>query len=125
MQSADLACPCTQNIADVESGLFRASNRTIRYLDSRYVKFRYFEKATKFSELSTVDFTGTRYDKSTVDILRNFVAFSEYMNFTVYSQIWLNKKLKYVVELYASVSNKIFRYPFRGPFTNYIYKTRG
>ena len=34
--SADLACPSTQNIADVESGLFRASNRTIRYLDSRY-----------------------------------------------------------------------------------------
>ena len=31
-----VACPSTQNIADVESGLFRASNRTIRYLDSRY-----------------------------------------------------------------------------------------
>ena len=38
----------------------------------------YPEKATKFCEISTVDLTGTTY----VEISKNFVAFSEYMNFT-------------------------------------------
>jgi hypothetical protein len=32
-------------------------------------------------KISTVDLTVTTYDKSTVEILQNFVAFSEYMNF--------------------------------------------
>ena len=47
-----------------------------------YIKFIYSEKATKFCEISTIDLTGTTQDKSTVAILQNFVAFSEYMNFT-------------------------------------------
>ena len=38
-------------------------------------------KATKFCELLTLLLTGTTQDKSKVKILRNFVAFSEYMNF--------------------------------------------
>ena len=46
---------------------------------SSYVKFIYSEKATKFCKISTVDLTVT--DKSTVDISKKFVAFSEYMNF--------------------------------------------
>ena len=41
-------------------------------------KFMYSEKATNFWEMSTVDLS---YVKSTVEILQNFVAFSEYMNF--------------------------------------------
>ena len=39
----------------------------------------YSEKATKFCEISTVYLTGTTYDKSTVEISQNFVAFSEYI----------------------------------------------
>ena len=50
------------------------------------VKFIYSEKATKFCEIFTLLLTGTTYDKSKVEISQNFVAFSEYMNFTC---IWL------------------------------------
>ena len=41
----------------------------------------YSEKATKFCEISTLLLTGTTKDKSKMEILQNFVAFSEYMNF--------------------------------------------
>ena len=44
--------------------------------------FIYSEKPKRFCEISTVDLTGTTEDKSMVDILQNFVAFSEYMKFT-------------------------------------------
>ena len=47
------------------------------------VKFIYSEKATKFCEISTVDLSYVVTVKSTVEILQNFVAFSEYMNFTI------------------------------------------
>ena len=46
------------------------------------VKFIYSEKATKFLKISTLLLTGTTWDKSKVEISQNFVAFSEYMNFT-------------------------------------------
>ena len=46
------------------------------------LKLIYSEKTTKLYEISTVDLTVTTWDKSTVEILQNFVAFSEYMNFT-------------------------------------------
>ena len=46
------------------------------------IKLIYSEKATKFCEIFTLLLTGTTYDKSKVKILQNFVAFSEYMNFT-------------------------------------------
>ena len=42
----------------------------------------YSEKATKFGEIFIFLLTGTEYDKSNVKISQNFVAFSEYMNFT-------------------------------------------
>ena len=45
------------------------------------LKFIYSEKATKFCEIFTLPLTGTTYDKSKVNILQNFVAFSEYMDF--------------------------------------------
>ena len=50
--------------------------------DLPVLKFIYSEKATKFCKISTVDLPGTTYDKSTMEISQNFVAFSEYMNFT-------------------------------------------
>ena len=46
------------------------------------VKFIYSKKATKFYKIFTLLLTGDTYDKSKVKILQNFVAFSEYMNFT-------------------------------------------
>ena len=44
-----------------------------------YIKFIYSEKATKFCEISTLDLSYVVPVKSTVQILQNFVAFSEYM----------------------------------------------
>ena len=54
------------------------------------LKFIYSEKATKFCEISTLLLTGTTYDKSKVEILQNFVAFSEYMNFKLLDKIHKN-----------------------------------
>ena len=51
------------------------------------IKFIYSEKATKFCEISTVDLSYVVTVKSTVEILQNFVAFSEYMNFTWLLQV--------------------------------------
>ena len=47
------------------------------------LKFIYSEKATKFCEISIVDLPYVVTVKSTVEILQNFEAFSEYMNFTI------------------------------------------
>ena len=43
------------------------------------IKFIYSEKATIFCEISTVDL----FYVVTVEILQNFVAYSEYMNFII------------------------------------------
>ena len=45
------------------------------------VKFIYSEKATNFCKISSVDLFYVVTVKSTVEILQNSVAFSEYMNF--------------------------------------------
>ena len=45
------------------------------------VKFIYSEKATKFWEISTLLLSYVVPVKSKVEILQNFVVFSEYMNF--------------------------------------------
>ena len=45
----------------------------------------YSEKATKFCEISTLLLFYVVPVKSKVEILQNFVAFSEYMNFTSYT----------------------------------------
>ena len=47
------------------------------------IKFIYSEKATKFCEISNVDLSYVVPVKSTVEILQNFLAFSEYMNFMI------------------------------------------
>ena len=46
------------------------------------VKFIYSEKATRFCEISTLRLSYVVPVKSKVEILQNFVAFSEYVNFT-------------------------------------------
>jgi hypothetical protein len=50
------------------------------------LKFMYPEKAIKFCKISAIDLTGTTKDKSTLEILQNFGAFSEYMNFNIKSK---------------------------------------
>ena len=52
-------------------------------LDINVLKFMYSEEATKFFKISTLLFSVCTVDKSKVEILQNFVAFSEYTNFTV------------------------------------------
>ena len=46
-----------------------------------WLKLIYSEKATKFCQISTILLTVV---KSKVEILQNFVVFSEYMNFTTH-----------------------------------------
>ena len=53
------------------------------------IKFIYSEKASKFCEISTLFLTIVHTVKIKVEILQNFVAFSEYMDF-----IWLDLVLK-------------------------------
>ena len=47
------------------------------------LKFIYSEKAIKFCEISTLLLSYVVSVKSNVEILQNFVAFSEYMNFNI------------------------------------------
>ena len=46
------------------------------------LKFIYSEKAKKICEISIVDLPHVEPVKSLLEISQNFVAFSEYMNFT-------------------------------------------
>ena len=55
-----------------------------------FFRFIYSEKATKFCEIFTLLLSYVVPVKSKVKILQNFVAFSEYMNFTFgHFQNWL------------------------------------
>ena len=54
--------------------LARPSHHLLKFID--------FEKATKFCEISTLFLSYVVPVKSKVEIPQNFVAFSEYMNFT-------------------------------------------
>ena len=47
-----------------------------------WAKFIYSEKATKFSEISSLILSYVMPVKSKVENFQNFVVFSEYMNFT-------------------------------------------
>ena len=47
-----------------------------------HLKFIYYEKATKFCEIFPLLLTTVHTVKSKEKILQNFMAFSEYMNFT-------------------------------------------
>ena len=45
------------------------------------IKFIYYERATKFDEISTVDLSYVVTVESAVEISQNVVVYSEYMNF--------------------------------------------
>ena len=52
------------------------------FLKARSIKFIYSEKATKFCEILPLLLTTVHTVKSKGKISQNFMAFSEYMNFT-------------------------------------------
>ena len=58
------------------------------------LKFIYSGKATKVCEISTVDLSHVVPVKSTVEILQNFVAFWEYMNFNQASEKIFSKPIQ-------------------------------
>ena len=63
--------------------LLQFSDQVCQILDGRQCsKFIYSEKATKFCEIFTLLLSYVVPIKSKVKISQNFVAFSEYMNFT-------------------------------------------
>ena len=69
------------------------------------LKFINSEKATKFCEIVTVDLSYVVPVKSTMEISQNFVAFSEYINFT-----------KLVLNKHESFRKKLVSFrAFRGP----------
>ena len=63
---------------------------------SPLVKFIYSEKAIKFCEISTLLLSVYTVDKSKVEISQNFVAFSEYTNFSIVT-LFTVKVLKHSV----------------------------
>ena len=62
------------------------------------IEFVYSEKATKFCEISTLLLSTVNAEKSKAEVSQNFVTFSEYMNFTKWSNIPENSKLFFVVD---------------------------
>ena len=65
---------------------FRLSEKSTEF-EKKYswfvhLKFIYSEKATKFCEIFTLLLTTEQTVKSKVKVSRNFVSFSEYMNFS-------------------------------------------
>ena len=65
----------------VSRSKIRDTGRLKFYESGNFGKFIYPEKATKYSEISTLILSYVVPVKSKVDILLNFVAFSDYMNF--------------------------------------------
>ena len=64
------------------------------------LKFICSEKATKFCEIFPLLLTVCTVVKSKGKISQNFVAFSEYMNFTISQSIINNKAIVYVEVMY-------------------------
>ena len=62
-------------------------NKQQNYPNVPCLKFKYFEKATEFCKISTVDLSYVVIVKSTLEITQHFVAFSEFMNF---NNCWSN-----------------------------------
>ena len=65
-------------ISEITKTIYSNSERSEQFS----VKFIYSEKAAKFCEIFTLLLTAVHTVTNKVEILQNFVAFSEYMNFT-------------------------------------------
>ena len=69
------------------------------------VKFIYSEKATKFCKISTLLLSYVVPVKSKVEISKNFVAFSEYMDFNKPAQEGIGSQNISLWELYKMTLN--------------------
>ena len=76
------------------------------------LKFIYSEKTTKFCEISILNLTTVHTVKSQVEISQNFVAFSEYMNF---SKFQVNKARRFFKNMFLS---KDFFFWFQDTFSH-------
>ena len=78
---------CVLTILDFNSYFFSAINLITDLNSNRLseIKFLFSEKATNHCEISTLLLSTVHTDKSKVEILQNFVAFSEYMNLKLQS----------------------------------------
>ena len=68
--------------------LSRTKVLLIEYCGRLSIKFIYSEKATNFCKISTVHLTYIETVTSMVDILQNFVALSEFINFKKQHILW-------------------------------------
>ena len=55
------------------------------------LKFMYSEKAIKFFKISTVDLSYLVIVKPMFEISQNFVAFSEYLNFMYWNEVFFSE----------------------------------
>ena len=69
------------------------------------LKFIYFEKATKFYEISTLLLSVCTVDKDKVESSQNFVAFSEYTNFIYVNILVLRTHHKYILRVWGKYLN--------------------
>ena len=95
----------TKNIKNLE---FELKKRTFPIVHCTFVKFIYSEKATKFCEISTSYVLPV---KSKVEISPNFVAFSEYINFTypttIMARILINIQLKVLIPIQETTAGLV------------------
>ena len=66
------------------------------FYHNNIIKFIYSEKATKFCEIFTLLLTTVHTVKCKVNVLQNFVAISDYANFTMVCYIILSFVLRYI-----------------------------
>ena len=112
-----------QVILQLTCSLDRTDNEfRISFLLSHSIFFIYFDKATKACKISTLLLSVCSADKNKVEIQQNFVAFSEYMNFTSLSKeskgySHLSNKpctnQKSSLHVYLLISLQNFQYSYR------------
>ena len=74
------------------------------------VKFIYSEKATKFWEIFTLLLSYAVPFKSKAKISQNFVAFSEYMNFTTVGAVQLSQEKRIVINNLPLLISQLLKY---------------
>ena len=75
--------PCLVEVYLLIYGRATEVGRTYLLVHRASLKLVYSEKTTKFCEISTLLLSTVNTDKRKVEILKNLVAFSEYINFNM------------------------------------------
>ena len=71
--------------------------------NATFLNFTYSEKVTKFCEISTVLLSYVVPVKSKVEILQNFAAFSEYVNFNLQCMMWIDIIFEHVFWVFVNI----------------------